>query len=276
MDTELQRLQRRFGHPSVHRLHQLIERSGHNDELQALHYLTKYCEHCQKYSWSLGRFAFTLKDDFDFNYNVIVNIMYIERKRVLHIVDEATRFQRGQWLKNVFAQNVWNQLHLCWIDAYLGPPDFVIANAGKQFMAKEFKQYIANIGIIIKNALVEAHYSIGMVEHDHEPLRRVYSIITTKIPGIKPDSTLQMSFKAINDSIGSNGLVPTLLVFRAYPRMTESDALAPSIAQHAMAIRKAMDEVQKCTASRQVNNTLNTWNGPSTISMHDLLINSPV
>ena len=275
-DVELRRLHRRFGHPSVHRLHQLLERSGHNVELQALQYLTRYCEQCQKHGRSPGRFTFTLKDDLDFNYNVIIDIMYIGGKPVLHLVDEATRFQAGRWLKNVSAQHVWDQLRSCWIDTYLGPPDLVTADAGKQFMAKEFKQYAANMGIIVKNAPVEAHHSIGMVERYHGPLRRVYSIISTEIPGIEPDLALQMSFKTINDSVGPNGLVPTLLVFGAYPRMTELDAPSPSITQRAMAMKKAMDEVRKCTASRQVNDALNTRNGPSTASVHDLPINSPV
>ena len=30
-----------------------------------------------------------------------------------------------------------------------------------------------------------------------------------------------MAFKAINDSVGPNGLIPTLLVYSAYPRMLE-------------------------------------------------------
>ena len=58
--------------------------------------------------------------------------------------------------------------------------------------------------------------------------------------------------------------------------MTELDALSPSITQCAMAIKKAMDEVRKCTASQQVNDALNTRNGLSTTSVHDLPINSPV
>ena len=99
------------------------------------------------------------------------------------------------------------------------------------------------MGIIVKNTPVEAYHSISMVERYHGPVRQVYSIITTEIPGIKPDSALQMSFKVINDSIGPNGLVPTLLVFGAYLRMTESDASSPPIIQCAMAIRKAMDEI---------------------------------
>ena len=82
----------RFGHPSVHYLYQLLEWLGHVVKLQALQYLTKYCEQCQKYSQLPGRFGFTLKDDLDFNYNIIVDIMHIEGKPVLHLVDEATRF----------------------------------------------------------------------------------------------------------------------------------------------------------------------------------------
>ena len=202
--------------------------------------------------------------------------MYIEGKPVLHLVDDATRFQAGRWLKNVSAQQIWDQLRLCWIDTYLGPPDLVTANAGKQFMAKKFKHYAANIGIIIKNAPVEVHHSISMVERYHGPLWQAYSIITTKIPSIKPNLALQMSFKAINNSVGPNRLVSTLLVFGAYSRMTEQDAPSPSITQHAVAMRKAIDEVRRFTASRRINDGLNTRNGPSTASVHDLPINSPV
>ena len=91
--------------------------------------------------------------------------------------------------------------------------------------------------------MVEAYHFIGIVEHYHGPLRQVYSIITTKISRIEPDLVFQMSFKAINNSVGPNGLVPTLLVFGAYPIMTELDALSLSITQHAMAMKKAIDEI---------------------------------
>ena len=38
-----------------------------------------------------------------------------------------------------------------------------------------------------------------------------------------------MAFKAINNSIGPNDLIPTLLVFRAYLYMVESDASNPIV-----------------------------------------------
>ena len=85
-----------------------------------------------------------------------------------------------------------------------------------------------------------------------------------------------MALKAVNDSTGPEGLVPTLLVFGAFPRMSDNDAPAPSIQQRATAIRKAMDEISKVRAKMQVNNALNTRNGPNTESLHDLPLNSKV
>jgi len=38
-----------------------------------------------------------------------------------------------------------------------------------------------------------------------------------------------MVFKAINNTAGLKGLVPTLLVFRAYPRMIKLDVLLPLV-----------------------------------------------
>jgi hypothetical protein len=45
-----------------------------------------------------------------------------------------------------------------------------------------------------------------------------------------------MAVKAINDTAGPNGLVPTLLVYRAYLRIGKLDPPAPSIIDRAAII----------------------------------------
>ena len=99
------------------------------------------------------------------------------------------------------------------------------------------------MGIKVKIIPIKAHNSIGIVERYHGPIRRAYSIIITEIDGISKEMALQMAFKAINDSIGPNGIVPTLLVYDALPRMTEFDAPSPTIAQRSTALKKAMTEI---------------------------------
>jgi hypothetical protein len=44
-DTELRRLYRRFGHPSVTRLQTVLERAGYEVDKEVLEYFTKFCKH---------------------------------------------------------------------------------------------------------------------------------------------------------------------------------------------------------------------------------------
>ena len=93
---------------------------------------------------------------------------------------------------------------------------------------------------------VEAYNSISKVERYYTPLRRVYKIIRTELKeeGIDDEVCLQMAVKAINDIAGPNSLVPTLLVFRAYPRMTLADPPVPSIIKRSKAIQDVIRELR--------------------------------
>jgi hypothetical protein len=57
-----------------------------------------------------------------------------------------------------------------------------------------------------------------------------------------------MAFKAINNSTGPNSLIPTLLVFEAYPYMVKSNAPNPTVVKRAVALKKAIEEVKKLKA----------------------------
>jgi hypothetical protein len=114
-----------------------------------------------------------------------------------------------------------------------------------------------------------------MIERYHESLRRVYAIISTKILDIQSDLALQMTFKVINDSMRSNELVLTLLVFDAYSRMIESD-VSSTITQRVVVMRKIMNEIRKDIAARQINDVINTRNDSFTKIIHDLSLNSDV
>ena len=57
-----------------------------------------------------------------------------------------------------------------------------------------------------------------------------------------------MAVKAINNTAGPNRLVPTLLVYRAYLRISKLDPPAPSIMERATVVRKAIAEIVKLRA----------------------------
>jgi hypothetical protein len=61
-----------------------------------------------------------------------------------------------------------------------------------------------------------------------------------------------MAVKTVNDSVGPDGIILTLLVFGAYPRMTEGSISLSFVIQRAEAIRKVTKEIRRLHAERQV------------------------
>ena len=85
------------------------------------------------------------------------------------------------------------------------------------------------MAISIKEVPIEAHNSVGKVERYHVPFRRAYKIIREEYPSASRELALQTALKAVNDTVGPNGLVPTLLVFSAYLRIVDTSLPSPTI-----------------------------------------------
>jgi hypothetical protein len=57
-----------------------------------------------------------------------------------------------------------------------------------------------------------------------------------------------MAVKAVNNTVGPNRLVPTLLVYRAYPRISNLDPPTPFIIERAAIIQKVIAKIVKLRA----------------------------
>lgn len=95
--------------------------------------ILKLAAHLRRLRSTLACVSYTVSDpvdlkislqvDKDFNKMVSVNIVTIEGKTALHVVDEATRYESARWLPYMRAEDVGKAPRLSWIDVYLGPPD---------------------------------------------------------------------------------------------------------------------------------------------------------
>ncbi len=160
------------------KLHDLLKRFDHEVKKIVLKKLIKFCSFCQKYAKSSEQFKFTLKDEINFNYSIIVDVMYIENHLILHVVDDVTRFQIVKWLQNISVKHIWEMLRLCWIDVYLSSSDHILTDADKNFASREFRQFVISMTIITKAVSVEAHWSIDVMKRYHAELRRAYQMIS--------------------------------------------------------------------------------------------------
>ena len=123
---------------------------------------------------------------------------------------------------------------------------------------------------------IEAHNSIGLVERYHVPLRRTYDIISKELPLLGKEERLQIAVKTINDTAGPDGLMPTLLVFDTYPRISKEDYLTISNVKRAAIIKKVIAKVHRYYNTRKIINAINMRNSPNIIATLALLLNSNV
>jgi hypothetical protein len=276
-EIELRRLHRRFGHPRTERLHTMLRAAGHEVDASILDEIQKFCHFCQSYDKAPQRFKFSIKDDSHFNYEIIIDVVRINNRNVLHVIDADTSFQAAVFLKSVTARDTWDALCKCWINTYQGPPDHIVHDPGTNFASEDFRNRAKIVGAECRQMPVEAHWAVGKIEQAHGPLRRTFNILRAELNSSTEDEDiLQMAVKALNDTAGPNGLVPTLLVFGTYPRINSDSPPSPDILQRAEAVRKATRMLRAERAKLNVNRAINTRNGPRTSNVLNLPLNSEI
>ena len=67
---------------------QILKHLKYNINNKTLNHLICYYHHCQKYKKLLSKFRFTLYNNINFNYLIIVNIIYINSTPLLYIINK--------------------------------------------------------------------------------------------------------------------------------------------------------------------------------------------
>ncbi|EKD19102.1 hypothetical protein MBM_02339 [Drepanopeziza brunnea f. sp. 'multigermtubi' MB_m1] len=111
---------------------------------------------------------------------------------------------------------------------YVDVIHFNVHDLGTNFNSATFRSYFKGISSTLKQMLVKAYYSVGLVERYYVLVRRAFEIVTKELSKALKEDRLQMAIKAINDIARLNSLVLTLFVFKTLSRLTEQDRLAAS------------------------------------------------
>ena len=82
-----------------------------------------------------------------------------------------------------------------------------------------------------------------------------------------------MAVKTINNIVGLDGLILTLLIFGTYPRISREDRLIISNIKRAAIIKKVIAKVRRYYNTWKIINAINMRNGPNIIATLALLLN---
>ena len=129
----------------------------------------------------------------------------------------------------------------CWTLIYVGMPDVMFRDYRSAFTSHEWKELGEKNGVVMKLTGVQHHNGFGLCKRFNCPLRSIYRRIKKECPGIDDNLALKSAVKAMNDTLGPEGLVPSLLAFEILPRCSpvELDPNLPNQRQKHEAIKLA-------------------------------------
>ena len=260
-ESELRKVHNHFSHPEPDRLFSLFRRADPSSTsshiLNDLEKISSTCETCQREASAPHRFRVSLANiDIILNRENCLDLVKINGNQILHIVDRDTRFNAAGILKGESTRDVWRCYMEIWANKYIGFPDIISVDQGPQFQSLEWKSLLQLAGIIFKPSGVESHNAINVGERYHSYLRRLYNKIENANPGMTPDLILSMAVSAMNDTAGTNGLVPTLLVFGVLPRIPIIPAKLPGQVARLNAMRQARKELSSMVAKSKLKRAL--------------------
>lgn len=125
------------------------------------------------------------------------------------------------------------------------------------FTSDRWREIANSSGIQLRISGLKAHSSLGIGEKYHGPLRRIYNKVSFEYPQLNKIIVLNFDIKAMNDTMGENGLVPSRLVFGIIPRFPILNHNLPTQRERLQALKLAQAEMNSIVAERRVLAALN-------------------
>jgi hypothetical protein len=131
---QLLKLHQNFFHPTVNNLTDLFKRVNIQDlpvdTRKSLEDIASLCNPCQTFSAKPYRFLVSIPDSIAFNDTLAIDLVWLEGKAALHVVDLHTHFSTAGLLQRQSVDDVWTTLLTIWACVYPGLPNVIKADQG--------------------------------------------------------------------------------------------------------------------------------------------------
>eukprot|EP00180_Rhodochaete_pulchella_P004061 Plantae.Rhodophyta-Rhodochaete_pulchella.ctg74856.p1 GENE.Plantae.Rhodophyta-Rhodochaete_pulchella.ctg74856~~Plantae.Rhodophyta-Rhodochaete_pulchella.ctg74856.p1 ORF type:complete len:209 (+),score=12.17 Plantae.Rhodophyta-Rhodochaete_pulchella.ctg74856:155-781(+) len=169
--SQLLKLHRQFSHASAEKLYNLRRKARPEDTppdtLRRLKELSRRCDTCQRIANAPTRFKVSFgADNIAFNEKVLLDVMYLEGKPVLHLVDDGTHFSAARFIPDVSTKTIWSTILQRWATVYTGLPNKLSVDQGTCF-SPLFASIASMSNVQVDRAGTEAHSSLGIGELYH-------------------------------------------------------------------------------------------------------------
>jgi hypothetical protein len=115
------------------------------------------CSHCTT------QIQVRIKDECNFNYEIVIDVVQLNGISVLHVIGTGTSFQSARFLKSLSARDTWDALYQCWIHVSQGSPDHITHDLGTNFALEELSTSVVHTIHISASHLLPHYIIINLV-----------------------------------------------------------------------------------------------------------------
>lgn len=189
--AETQCLHSHVLHPSVAKLFQSFRRAQPAEATGELYRtkksISQYCGSCRSYSRDPFSFRATIgPEQFVFNLEMAIDLMWVAGNQVLHVVSTRTNFPNATVLRIKRTEDIWVAFVECWESVYVGYPRVARLDQEASFKTAVLDDLGTANGIELRFSGTESKKPDRPGEVYHAPLRRFFRVIRERYPRIEP------------------------------------------------------------------------------------------
>ena len=125
--------------------------------------LPNSCEVCIRYKRTEPKPIVGFSLGTHFNENIAMDIKVINGNKVLHLIDQGTRYSVGVRIPSKESSDIISAIFKHWV-AYFGTPGFILIDYGREFNKQSFRDMAQNLNIVVCTAAAESPWSNGLNE----------------------------------------------------------------------------------------------------------------
>lgn len=256
-------------HPSSDKFFRLFSRpdsSKATPELQkVLNEISAACNECRVFSTRPYRFSVSLlSEKIILNHESAIDLHWLHNRLVLQVVCTHMHFSSAIWAISKCAGDIWFAFLECWSTVYIGYSNKIRSDRETGVTSELFRNPAEINSIKLHFSPVEVHNAMGRRERYHTPLRRIYSVLSGLNPSLNAKTTLSLAAKEMDDSMGPEELVPSLIIFGVMPSVLVINKSLPEQRERMEYLSLVPAEMATLTAEIYISQAIKSRLPPAT------------
>ena len=264
------KLHRQFCHCSSAKLTRLIKLSKlwkeevEREIVDHLDFISKNCDICKMYKKTPSVPVVSLPVASFFNDVVAMDLITIDGKYILHLIDLFTRYSAASVRSSKRQEGIVDAIMKIWI-SYFGKPRKFLADNGGEFANKSYTDMCTSLDIELMKTAAESPWSNGTCER-HNGILKISILKTMEESGCSIESATAWATSSKNTLSNHDGYSANILVFGRNPSFPSvvsdklpaltAENLACTVEENLSAMRFARKALIEAESSEKIKRAL--------------------